>query len=53
MENFPEAEISREYGDRGVFAIEVDGKIIFDKNAFERPRFPDDGELTAAIKSLK
>ena len=48
--NFADAEIYGEYGDRGDFRVELNGETIFDKNAFPRPRFPDDGELTQLIK---
>jgi hypothetical protein len=34
-------------GDKGQFDVEVDGRLIFSK--WETHRFPDDGEILAAL----
>jgi selT/selW/selH-like putative selenoprotein len=38
-------------GERGVFDVLADGKLIFSKHA--TGRFPDDAEIVQAIRSLK
>jgi selenoprotein W-related protein len=40
-----DAELTR--GDRGVFDVAVDGKVIFSKHA--TGRFPDDQEIIKAL----
>ena len=38
-------------GERGVFDVLVDGKVIFSKHA--EGRFPTDDEIVAAIQALR
>jgi selT/selW/selH-like putative selenoprotein len=38
-------------GERGVFDVLVDGKLIYSKHA--TGRFPDDSEIVQAIRSLE
>lgn len=47
--NFPSAKVSKEVGEKGGFKVEADGKLIYDYNSFPRPKFPDNGEITATI----
>jgi selenoprotein W-related protein len=42
-----EPELTR--GDRGVFDIAVDGKLVFSKHS--TGRFPDDDEIVRAIRA--
>ena len=37
-------------GDRGVFDVAVDGKVIFSKHS--AGRFPDEQEIVSAIRAL-
>ncbi|AGZ82079.1 Rdx family protein [Campylobacter fetus] len=48
--NFPSAKISREAGEKGSFVVNADGKVVYDYNSFERPRFPEKGEIVTTIK---
>lgn len=47
-EAFPGISITLVEGIRGVFNVEVDGKLIFSK--YELDRLPDEGEIVQIIK---
>ncbi|CUU88585.1 selT/selW/selH selenoprotein domain [Campylobacter hyointestinalis] len=47
---FPDAKVSREVGEKGSFVVNADGKVVYDYNSFERPRFPEKNEIVTAIK---
>lgn len=45
---FPDIDITLTEGIRGVFNVEVDGKLIFSR--YELDRLPDEGEIVQLIK---
>ncbi len=47
---FPDAHIEFELGSGGDFIVNVDGKVIFDKNEPKYERFPEVKEVVTLIK---